>query len=56
VRAVADAHGARLQLDPRVGGGLVAEVVFDHMTSVTTAATAEPVRSVAWTHTAGRHS
>jgi signal transduction histidine kinase len=28
VRAVADAHGARLQLSPRVGGGLVAEVAF----------------------------
>jgi signal transduction histidine kinase len=28
VRAVADAHGARLDLRPRVGGGLVAEVRF----------------------------
>ena len=45
VRAVADAHGARLQLEPRAGGGLVVEVTFDHMTSVTTAARAEPVRS-----------
>ena len=26
VRAVADAHGARLDLSPRAGGGLVAEV------------------------------
>jgi signal transduction histidine kinase len=46
VRAVADAHGARLLLEPRAGGGLVAEVAFDHMTSVTTAVAAEPVRSV----------
>jgi hypothetical protein len=29
VRAVADAHGARLDLRPRAGGGLVAEVAFD---------------------------
>jgi signal transduction histidine kinase len=28
VRAVADAHGARLDLSPRAGGGLVAEVAF----------------------------
>jgi signal transduction histidine kinase len=28
VRAVADAHGAQLELRPRAGGGLVAEVVF----------------------------
>jgi signal transduction histidine kinase len=28
VRAVADAHGARLKLRPRAGGGLVAEVAF----------------------------
>ena len=28
VRAVADAHGARLDLRPRAGGGLVAEVAF----------------------------
>jgi signal transduction histidine kinase len=56
VRAVADAHGARLRLEPRVGGGLVVEVVFDHMTSVTTAAPADPVRSVAWTPTALRRS
>ena len=28
VRSVADAHGARLELRPRAGGGLVAEVVF----------------------------
>jgi signal transduction histidine kinase len=28
VRAVADAHGARLVLEPRAGGGLVAEVSF----------------------------
>ena len=28
VRAVADAHGARLELSPRPGGGLVAEVAF----------------------------
>jgi signal transduction histidine kinase len=28
VRAVADAHGARLSLAPRAGGGLVAEVAF----------------------------
>ncbi|HEX5622475.1 MAG TPA: ATP-binding protein [Solirubrobacteraceae bacterium] len=28
VRAVADAHGARLRLEPRAGGGLVAEVAF----------------------------
>jgi signal transduction histidine kinase len=28
VRAVADAHGARLQLEPRAGGGLVATVAF----------------------------
>jgi signal transduction histidine kinase len=28
VRAVADAHGARLYLTPRAGGGLVAEVTF----------------------------
>ena len=28
VRAVADAHGARLELTPRVGGGLLAEVTF----------------------------
>jgi signal transduction histidine kinase len=28
VRAVADAHGARLELEPRAGGGLVATVVF----------------------------
>jgi signal transduction histidine kinase len=28
VRAVADAHGARLELAPRPGGGLVAEVAF----------------------------
>ena len=28
VRAVADAHGARLDLAPRAGGGLVAEVTF----------------------------
>jgi signal transduction histidine kinase len=28
VRAVADAHGARLHLEPRAGGGLVAEVAF----------------------------
>jgi signal transduction histidine kinase len=29
VRAVADAHGARLDLEPRAGGGLVATVTFD---------------------------
>jgi len=28
VRSVADAHGARLELQPRAGGGLVAEVAF----------------------------
>jgi len=28
VRSVADAHGARLELSPRAGGGLVAEVAF----------------------------
>jgi signal transduction histidine kinase len=28
VRAVSDAHGARLELSPRPGGGLVAEVAF----------------------------
>jgi len=28
VRSVADAHGARLELTPRAGGGLVAEVAF----------------------------
>jgi signal transduction histidine kinase len=28
VRSVADAHGARLRLRPRAGGGLVAEVEF----------------------------
>jgi signal transduction histidine kinase len=28
VRAVADAHGARVELSPRPGGGLVAEVAF----------------------------
>jgi signal transduction histidine kinase len=28
VHAVADAHGARLELAPRAGGGLVAEVAF----------------------------
>jgi signal transduction histidine kinase len=28
VRSVADAHGARLELRPRAGGGLVAEVAF----------------------------
>jgi signal transduction histidine kinase len=28
VRAVADAHGARLHLEPRAGGGLVAEATF----------------------------
>jgi signal transduction histidine kinase len=49
VRAVADAHGARLDLQPRAAGGLVATVTFHHMTSVTTAAPAEPVRSRAWT-------
>jgi signal transduction histidine kinase len=38
VRAVADAHGARLHLEPRRGGGLVAEVLFDHMASVGAAA------------------
>jgi signal transduction histidine kinase len=30
VRAVADAHGARLSLHPRAGGGLEAEVTFAH--------------------------
>jgi signal transduction histidine kinase len=35
VRAVADAHGARLELQPRPGGGLIAEVVFLHLTSLT---------------------
>jgi signal transduction histidine kinase len=50
VRAVADAHGARLTLQPRAGGGLVAAVAFPrHMTSVTTAAAADDVRSSAWT-------
>jgi signal transduction histidine kinase len=56
VRAVADAHGARLHLEPRPGGGLIAEVAFDHMTSVTTAAPAEPIASPAWTPTAARRS
>jgi len=56
VRAVADAHGARLRLEPRPGGGLIAEVAFDHMTSVTTAAPAEPIASPAWTPTALRRS
>jgi signal transduction histidine kinase len=28
VRSVADAHGARLELQPRAGGGLIAEVAF----------------------------
>jgi signal transduction histidine kinase len=28
VRAVADAHGAQLTLEPRAGGGLVATVAF----------------------------
>jgi len=28
VRSVADAHGARLELQPRAGGGLVADVAF----------------------------
>jgi signal transduction histidine kinase len=32
VRAVADAHGARLQLEPRAGGGLVAAVAFAPVT------------------------
>ena len=32
VRAVADAHGARLQLEPRAGGGLVAAVAFPPVT------------------------
>jgi signal transduction histidine kinase len=46
VRAVADAHGARLLLEPRAGGGLVATVTFaGHETSMTTAASAEPVRT-----------
>jgi signal transduction histidine kinase len=49
VRAVADAHGALLDLQPRPGGGLIATVMFHDMTSVTTAAPAEPVRSRAWT-------
>jgi signal transduction histidine kinase len=56
VRAVADAHGARLHLEPRAGGGLVAEVVFHHMTSVTTAALPEPIASRAWTPTTVRRS
>jgi signal transduction histidine kinase len=52
VRAVADAHGADLALRPRAGGGLVATVAFPHyMTSVTTAAPADAVRSSAWTTT-----
>jgi signal transduction histidine kinase len=57
VRAVADAHGATLKLQPRAGGGLVASVTFGakHMTSVTTAAPAQPVRSSAWTATPARH-
>jgi signal transduction histidine kinase len=57
VRAVADAHNARLGLQPRAGGGLVATVVFPrHMTSVTTAAPREAVRSSAWTPTATQRS
>jgi signal transduction histidine kinase len=56
VRAVADAHAARLELQPRQGGGLLAAVKFapagNHMTFVTTAPPAEAVRSSAWTPTA----
>jgi signal transduction histidine kinase len=52
VRAVADAHGAQLDLHARAGGGLVATVAFPHhMTSVTTVAPADDVRSSAWTPT-----
>jgi signal transduction histidine kinase len=36
VRAVADAHGARLSLRPRAGGGLIAEVEFPSDLSVRT--------------------
>jgi signal transduction histidine kinase len=32
VRAVADAHGAQLRLEPRAGGGLEATVTFPHST------------------------
>jgi signal transduction histidine kinase len=60
VRAVADAHGAGLSLQPRDGGGLVATVAFapaaNHMTFVTTAPPAEAVRSSARTPTAGQRS
>jgi signal transduction histidine kinase len=43
VRAVADAHGARLALEPRAGGGLVATVAFAASTPAIATAAPTPV-------------